>query len=245
MTIDVLPDHGAAATHTATIVGDAIRADPQLVLGLPTGRTPLDVYAALVAARLTWAGVRTFNLDEFVGLSPDHPSSFRRYMDARLFDHVDVPAGAIGFLRGDAEDLGAECARYDAAIDDAGGLELLLLGLGANGHIGFNEPAPMLSASAFVATLHEATRRANAHLFNGEVDAVPTRALTLGMRQIVSAARIVVLATGAAKAAAVEAMVSGSLTTACPASWLQTHRRVRLVVDTAAASRLARTPQSA
>lgn len=238
MTIDVVPDHATASDSVTAEILDEIRERPRAVLGLPTGRTPVAVYDALATAGADWSGVRTFNLDEFAGLPPSHPSSFRAYMDAQLFRRVALRPDHIGFLRGDASDLAVECARYEAAIDEAGGIDLLLLGLGANGHIGFNEPAETLSAPTFVATLHEGTRRANAHQFGGAWEAVPDRALTIGMRQILSAARIVVLATGAAKAEAVWAMSHGPLTPWCPASWLQTHRDVRLVVDEAAAARI-------
>lgn len=239
MTIDVLPDHAAASRQATTLIVDHLRSAPRAVLGLPTGRTPLGVYEGLAAADVRWDGVRTFNLDEFAGLAASHPASFRAYMNAHLFRRVGIRPDAVGFLRGDAVDPHAECARYDAAIDEAGGLDLLLLGLGANGHVGFNEPAATLSAPSFVATLHEATRRANAEPFGGRWQDVPDRALTLGMRQILSAERIVVLATGAIKADAVAALSQGPLTPWCPASWLQTHRSVRLVLDASAAARLA------
>lgn len=238
MTIDVFPDHATASASVTAEILDTIREQPRAVLGLPTGRTPIDVYAALSTADADWTGVRTFNLDEFAGVPASHPSSFRAYMDAHVFRRVGLRPDAIGFLRGDAPDLAAECARYDAAIDAAGGIDLLVLGLGANGHIGFNEPAETLSAPTFVATLHDDTRRANAHQFDGSWAAVPTQALTIGMRQILSAARIVVLATGSAKSAAVVAMSQGPLTTRCPASWLQTHRDVYVVVDEAAGAGL-------
>lgn len=238
MTIDVYPDHAVASASVTAEILDAIRQQPRAVLGLPTGRTPVHVYDALSTAGADWSRVRTFNLDEFAGLPPSHPSSFRAYMDAQLFRRVGLRPDAIGFLRGDAPDLAAECLRYDAAVDAAGGIDLLVLGIGANGHIGFNEPAETLSAPTFVATLHDDTRRANAHQFGGTWEAVPTQALTIGMRQILSAQRIVVLATGAAKSAAVVAMSQGPLTPRCPASWLQTHRDVHVVVDQAAGSGL-------
>lgn len=238
MTVDVLADHAAATARAAADVIATLRTHPRAVLGLPTGRTPIGVYQALSTAEIDWSGVRTFNLDEFAGIPPSHPSSFRAFMDAHLFQRIALGPEAIGFLRGDAPDLAAECARYDAVIDAAGGIDLLMLGLGANGHIGFNEPAETLSASTFVATLHDDTRRANAHQFGGAWQAVPARALTIGMRHILSATRVVVVATGAAKAEAVAAMSQGPLTPRCPASWLQTHRQVRLVVDREAAARI-------
>lgn len=238
MTIDVLADHAAATAHVTTLMLESLRAMRSAVVGLPTGRTPVGVYHALAAAPVDWSSIRTFNLDEFAGLAPAHPSSFRAFMETHLFGRVSLPSESIGFLRGDVGDLEDECARYEAAIDAAGGLDVLLLGLGVNGHVGFNEPGATLSAPTFVATLHEETRRANAAAFDGDWKSVPDRALTIGMRQILSARRIVMLATGASKADAVAALSQGPLTPWCPASWLQTHPRVRLVVDEAAAARL-------
>jgi glucosamine-6-phosphate deaminase len=236
MTLHLADDHGAASARVTALVADAIRARPSLVLGLPTGRTPIALYAGLAAAGLDWSRVRTFNLDEFATVAPTHPGSFRAFMDAHLFRHVNLPAAGIGFLRGDTPDDAAECERYEAAIDAAGGIDLLLVGLGGNGHIGFNEPAESLTAATHPVHLHESTRRANAALFGGDWALVPDRALTMGMRQVLSARRVVLIATGTTKAAAVAAKLDGPLTTRCPASWLQTHPDLTVVVDRAAAS---------
>lgn len=236
MTLYLVDDHDAATARVTALVSAAIRERPSLVLGLPTGRTPLALYAALGAAALDWSGVRTFNLDEFATLAPDHPGSFRAFMDEHLFRHVNLPPAAIGFLRGDAPDSAAECARYEAAIAAAGGVDLLLLGLGGNGHVGFNEPGESLRADTHVVPLHESTRRANAERFGGDWRAVPASALTMGMRQVLSARRVVMMATGASKADAVAAMLDGPLTTRCPASWLQAHPDVTFVLDRAAVS---------
>jgi glucosamine-6-phosphate deaminase len=196
MTLHLVDDHDAATARVTALVSDAIRETPSLVLGLPTGRTPLALYAALGTAALDWSRVRTFNLDEFASLAPDHPGSFRAFMDEHLFRHVNLPPAAIGFLRGDVADSAAECARYEAAIAASGGLDLLLLGLGGNGHIGFNEPGESLRAETHVVPLHESTRRANAERFGGDWRAVPATALTMGMRQVLSARRVVMMATG-------------------------------------------------
>lgn len=243
MILQVVDDHAAASRRVVALVASALRETPSLVLGLPTGRTPMAFYAGIADADLDWSEVRTFNLDEFATLGPAHAGSFRAFMDAHLFRHVNLASGAIEFLRGDAPDPEAECRRYDAAIAAAGGIDLLLLGLGGNGHIGFNEPGPTLQAATHVVTLLESTRRANAPGFGGDWRAVPERALTMGMRAVLSARRIVLMATGDAKAAAVAAMLDGPLTTACPASWLQTHPNVTVVLDRDAA--IARTSPSA
>lgn len=240
MTLEILDSHDAVTARALSVVSAAVRAPGPLTLGLPTGRTPQALYRALVAEGLDWSRVRTFNLDEFAGLPPGAPGSFRAFMDAHLFSQVNLAADAIGFLRGDAADEAAECARFDAAMRAAGGLDLLLLGLGGNGHIGFNEPGPALVAPTHAVDLHEATRRANADRFDGDWRRVPARALTMGMAAVLGARRVVLMATGAGKADAVRAMVEGPLTTACPASWLQTHPHALVVVDAAAAAGLAR-----
>ncbi len=241
MTLYLVDDHGAATARVTTLVATAVRELPSIVLGLPTGQTPLTLYGELAAAGLDWSGARTFNIDEFATLSADHAGSFRRFMDQHLFRHINLPLEAIGFLRGDAPDEAAECVRYDAAVAAAGGLDLLLVGLGANGHIGFNEPGESLQAESHAVHLHASTRRANAGAFGGDWLKVPDRALTMGMRQVLSARRVVMLATGPSKAEAVAAMLDGPLTTRCPASWLQTHPDVTVVLDRAAAG--VRTPR--
>lgn len=239
MRVAVLPTADAVADAAAAVVSGVIAAGRAPVIGLPTGRTPVGLYARLRSAPIAWSGVRTFNLDEFDGLAPSHPGSFRRYMDEHLFSAVGVPPSQIGFLRGDTADAVAECVRYDQALEAAGGLDLLVCGLGANGHLGFNEPGPVLWGPTHVATLHAETRAANAALFAGDPAAVPARALTMGMTAILRARRVLVLATGASKAAAVAAMTGGPLTTALPASWLQVHPAVEVLLDPAAAAALA------
>ena len=236
MTIEVCADHADASERAFTIVAAALRADPVLVLGLPTGQTPVAMYARLAAAGLDWSAARTFNLDEFAGLAPGDAGSFRAFMDEHLFSRVNLAPARIGFLRGDAGAAGAECARYEAAIEEAGGIGLLVLGLGSNGHIGFNEPGPTLTAPTHLAVLHAATRAASAYLFGDDPARVPERALTIGMGQVLKARAVLMIATGASKAGAVAAMTRGPLTTACPASWLQVHPRATLLVDRAAAA---------
>lgn len=238
MTIVIQETHAEASAVVSSEVVAAVQARPALVLGLPTGRTPVALYDALARAPLDWSGVRTFNLDEFAGIPATDPGSFRAFMDEHLFSRVLRRADHIGFLRGDTGDDTAECARYEHAIDAAGGIDLLLLGLGTNGHIGFNEPGPSLQAPTHAVTLHPSTRAANAHRFGGDPARVPERALTMGMRHVLGARRIIALVTGRSKAAAVAAMVTGPLTTECPGSWLQVHRAVTVVVDRAAAAQL-------
>ena len=215
-----------------------------MVLGLPAGQTPIPLYAELVQlsrkGRLDVSGVTTFNLDEFVGVSPAHPGSYRSFMQRQLFDHVPIPARRRHILNGAARDIGAECARYERAIVRAGGIDLQLLGLGMNGHIGFNEPAGVLRARTHLTRLTPSSRTANRVLFGNDIRQVPREALSMGMATILQAKRIVVMATGKAKAACIERMIAGPVTTEVPASLLQLHRNVEVWLDVEAASRLPR-----
>ncbi len=241
MTTQRFDTEDALAAALASRVLAAIVANPRLVLGLPTGRTPLALYRKLRERshgdRIDWSGVRTFNLDEFVGLDGSHPGSYRAFMQAELFDHVSIDPVNIGMLNGRAADLKAECRRYEAAIAAAGGIDLQLLGIGANGHIGFNEPADGLCAHTHIAELERRSREANAQRFGGDWTAVPARALSMGMATILSARQIVLIATGAEKADAVYGMIEGLITPRLPASLLQVHPRVTVALDDAAATR--------
>lgn len=252
MNIERFDDEDALSAALATRVLEDIIAKPDLVLGLPTGRTPLGLYRELrdrsggglprrgrqAKAGIDWTRVRTFNLDEFAGLAPSHPNSYRAFMQAELFDHVSIDPANIGFLNGTATDLIAECRRYEDAIDASGGIDLQILGIGANGHIGFNEPADGLCANTHIAHLQPETREGNAQRFGGDWTRVPERALSMGMSTILSARNIVLIATGAEKADVVHGMIEGLITTRLPASILQVHHRVTVMVDRDAASRL-------
>jgi glucosamine-6-phosphate deaminase len=248
--IERFDDEQALSEALATRVLEQIIAQPSLVLGLPTGRTPLGLYRELrersglprrsreAKAGIDWSRVRTFNLDEFAGLDASHPNSYRAFMQAELFDDVSIDPANIGFLNGAAPDLIAECRRYEDAIEAAGGIDLQILGIGANGHIGFNEPADGLCANTHIAQLEQETREANAGRFGGDWTAVPGRALSMGMSTILSAKEIVLIATGAEKADAVHGMIEGLITARLPASILQVHHRVTVMLDRAAAARL-------
>ena len=232
----------AASEAVAERLQRAIHETPDLVLGLATGRTPVDVYAALrrmnAAGRLDFRRVTTFNLDEFSGIPSDHPGSFRTFMDAHLFSHVNLNPANIHFLDGMAPDGEAECARYERAIADAGGIDVQVLGIGGNGHIGFNEPGEELVARTHRVVLHDVTRRANAPLFGGRAEDVPREALSMGMATILNARTLLLMATGSRKARCIERAVRGPLTTRLPASFLQLHARVELLLDRDAASLL-------
>jgi glucosamine-6-phosphate deaminase len=218
------------------MVAEAVAARPAAVLGLATGETMRPVHAGLVAlaraGRLDLGRVTTFNLDEYVGIPPDHPASFHSFMRATLFDHVRVAAWHLP--RGDAPDPAAEAQAYEAAIAAAGGIDLQLLGIGQNGHLAFNEPTSSLASRTRIKTLTAATRAANAPAFAPQP--VPDRAITMGIATILDARACVMLATGAGKAAAVAAAVEGPLGAHCPATALQMHPATTVVLDEAAAA---------
>jgi glucosamine-6-phosphate deaminase len=240
--IERFEDDETLSSALATHVLETIVARPALVLGLPTGRTPLGLYREIrersAGDRIDWARVRTFNLDEFAGLDVSDANSYRAFMQAELFDHVSIDPANIGFLNGAAADLEAECRRYEDAIEAAGGIDLQILGIGANGHIGFNEPADGLCAHTHVAELERESREANAGRFGGDWSRVPERALSMGMATILNAREIVLMATGVEKADAVKGMLERLITTRLPASLLQVHPRVTVMLDRAAAGKL-------
>jgi glucosamine-6-phosphate deaminase len=241
-TVEIFPDRTAVSRALAKRIAEEIRASPELVLGLPTGRTPLELYAELVrlhaAGAVDFSRVTTFNLDEFLGVPAKHPGSYRSFMERYLFEHVNIDPRRIHFLNGDAKDPAAECERYEHEIDAAGGIDLQIIGIGTNGHIGFNEPAPELDARTHRVMLKPETRRSNAALFDGDPARVPAEALSMGMGTILQARSVVLLATGAGKANCVERVVQGPITTLLPASFLQLHRHAELMLDESAASAL-------
>jgi glucosamine-6-phosphate deaminase len=210
------------------------------VLGLPTGATPRLLYAELVrrhrADGLSFARVTTFNLDEYVGVGPEHPGSFRRYMEDALFRHVDLAPSRTHVPDGLAADVRASCAAYEAAIAAAGGLDLVLLGLGGDGHVAFNEPTSSLASRTRIKTLSAASRAANQAAFGP--DPIPGHVVTMGIATILEARRCVLLASGARKAPALAATVEGPVTSMVPASALQLHASVTVICDEAAAARL-------
>jgi len=218
----------------ANLIVGLVQTNPRAVLGLATGGTPVGVYERIVRdfkrGLVSFKQATTFNLDEYVGLPAGHPESYRSYMNRHLFDHIDLPAGRAHIPDGNAPDLAAECARYDELIAAAGQIDLQLLGLGHNGHIGFNEPAHALLRGTHVVDLAEETRRANARFFRS-IDEVPRQALTMGVGTILKAKTIVLLVRGADKAEIVHRALTGPITTDCPASLLQTHPHLVVLLD--------------
>ena len=242
MQIHVFDNERIVARALGERIAGVVRERPNMVLGLPTGRTPIATYAELrrlhADKKISFAQASTFNLDEFVGIGPRHPGSFRHYMEQHLFGAVDLRPERIHFLDGMAKDLDAECERYERDIVAAGGIDLQILGIGGNGHIGFNEPGDELMANTHHAALLEATRRDNAGDFGGDPGRVPDEALSMGMGTILKAGAVILVATGERKARCVERMVHGPVTTRLPASFLQMHRAVEIYLDRPAASLL-------
>ena len=234
-------NYDAMSIRAANILAAQVYLKPDCVLGLATGSTPIGLYKELIkkyeAGELSFAQVHTVNLDEYKGLAPTHDQSYRYIMQTNLFDHIDVKPENTNVPNGLAGDPEAECARYDALRETLGDTDIQLLGLGRNGHIGFNEPGPSFVKETHVVDLTESTIDANARFF-ASMDDVPRQALTMGIGYIMTAKRVLVVASGADKADAVCKMVCGPITPEVPASILQLHPDVTLVVDEAAAAKL-------
>ncbi|HZR17043.1 MAG TPA: glucosamine-6-phosphate deaminase [Verrucomicrobiae bacterium] len=241
MEVIIQPNKEAAAGLVARIIAHDLRSNPHLVLGLATGVTMERVYRQLVSLhkeqRLDFSLCSTFNLDEYVGLFPSDPGSYRHYMDEHLFRHVNIDPRNTHLPNGMAEDLDAECRKYEALIHRFGGIDLQLVGLGKAGHIGFNEPLSALRSRTRVKALTPTTIKQNAPLFGGE-ERVPRRAITMGVGTIIEARRCILLATGDTKAAMVAKAVEGPITSMVTASALQLHPRCTVVVDEEAAAQL-------
>ena len=239
----IIQSSAAAATRlVARLIAKALRQNPALVLGLATGRTMERVYALLADMHkqegLDFAHCRTFNLDEYVGLPPEDDHSYRFYMNRHLFSKVNIDRRNTHLPDGMAADLDAACARYEQVIQQAGGIDFQLLGIGHDGHIGFNEPLSALRSRTRAKTLTPQTMAANGPLFDGQ-EHMPRRALTMGVGTILDCKRCVLLATGTIKADILAKAVEGPITAMVSASALQLHPHCTIVVDEEAAARLA------
>jgi glucosamine-6-phosphate deaminase len=236
MEVVVLPSPREISGAAARIVATLVQRNPYAVLGLATGESPKDTYAELARLHrdenIDFARVTTFNLDEYVGLSPDHPSSYHRYMREHLFDHVNLAPERTHIPEGNATDLPRACRDYEDAIRRAGGIDLLLLGLGGDGHIAFNEPSSSLASRTRIKTLARSTQAAAGAT-------APRHVITMGVATILEARRCLLLAYGRKKAAAVAKMIEGPVTAMVPASALQLHPRTTVLVDEEAAGDLA------
>ena len=242
MEIIIQPDVDAAALLVARVIAHEVRRKPDLVLGLATGRTMEAVYAQLARMHrnegLSFASCRTFNLDEYIGIPSDHPGSYRHYMNEHLFLKVDINLKNTYLPNGTAPDLRAECERYERAIAERGGIDIQLLGIGHDGHIGFNEPLSALRSRTREKALTLSTLQANAAMFDGNLDQVPRRAITMGVGTILESKRCIMLTTGASKAAILAKATEGPITAMVTASALQWHPHCTIVTDEAAAKKL-------
>ena len=225
------------AQSGANLIASLLQSRPKAVLGLATGSSPVGVYAKLADMHrkglVSFAKAASFNLDEYVGLPADHEQSYRSFMNEHLFRHVDIDPARTFIPNGNAPDLDAECARYDRLLEDEGPIDLQILGIGSNGHIGFNEPDSSLNSGTHAVDLLEETRVANARFFPS-LDDVPKQALTMGISGILKARQIVLLVRGEEKAEALRNAVKGPITTRCPASLLQSHPNVVVLLDAGA-----------
>jgi glucosamine-6-phosphate deaminase len=237
----ILPDADAAAVLVADAIERLISTKPNAVLGLATGSSPLGVYGELVrrhsAGTLSFARTTAFLLDEYIGLPPDHPESYRAFITRNLTGLIDIDPANVHVPDGAAADLEAACADYESRIRAAGGVDLQLLGIGADGHLGFNEPTSSLASRTRVKTLTEQTRNDNNRFF-GDLDEVPRHVVTQGIGTILEARHLVLIAIGAGKAEPIARAVEGPVASMCPASAIQLHPHVTVVVDEAAAAKL-------
>lgn len=243
MEVIILKDADAASKVAAALVSDVIHRKPNAVLGLATGSTPVRLYAELAAkhaaGNLDFSQVSTFNLDEYAGLPPEHDQSYYRFMQEHLFQKVNIPADNSHIPDGLAEDIPAHCEDYEQAIKDTGGIDLQILGIGANGHVGFNEPTSSLVSRTRIKSLTKHTIDENARFFGGP-DEVPRHVITMGVGTIMESRQVVMLAFGEKKARAVADMVEGPLTAYVPASMLQMHPKATIFLDEEAAMELKR-----
>lgn len=233
-------DYQDMSRKAANIISAQVITKPDSVLGLATGSSPIGTYEQLVAwynkDDIDFSQVHTYNLDEYVGLTPDNPQSYHYFMNEHLFKHVNIDIANTHVPDGSNPHAEEVCPAYDAAVEAAGYPDLQLLGIGHNGHIGFNEPADSFATGTHVVDLTESTIQANSRLFNS-IDEVPRQAYTMGIRTIMFAKRILVVVSGADKADAVYEMLYGPITPACPATILQLHPDVTIVADEAALSK--------
>ena len=242
MEVIIRPTEDEASRLVAGIIARELRTRPQLVLGLATGRTMESVYDELARlyreTGLDFSLCRTFNLDEYIGLPPADPHSYRHYMDEHLFRRVNIDPRNTHLPNGMAADLDGECRRYEEEIRDCGGIDLQVLGIGRSGHIGFNEPLSALRSRTREKALTPTTLEQNAPLFGGDIRQVPKRAITMGVGTILDAQRILALVTGEEKAEVLAKAVEGPITAMVTASVLQLHPRCTVVVDEPASASL-------
>ncbi len=241
MQVFVYKNEAEVGKAAGMIVASEILKKPDCILGLATGSTPIPTYQEMIRMNkegiLDFSKVRSFNLDEYIGLSPEHVCSYRRFMNEQLFDHINIDKANTHVPCGIGADHEADAKAYDAAVEAAGGIDLQILGIGHDGHIGFNEPGDEFVSGTNIVTLTDMTIDANTRFFEKRED-VPRQAITLGNRNIMAAKRIILLATGKGKAKAIAQAIKGNITPKMPASLLQVHPNVQFLLDEDAASEL-------
>ena len=234
MKVLVFESYEKMSRAAADIMADVVKSKPDGVLGLATGSTPVGMYNCLAdmckSGELDFSNVKTVNLDEYYPISPDNRQSYRYFMNENLFSKININIDNTNVPAGNAEDADLECQRYEKLIDSLGGIDIQVLGIGQNGHIGFNEPEEKLYSETHVTGLTESTMQANARFFS-EDEVMPDKALTMGMGSIFKADKILVLANGKSKRDAVNQLVSGRITTSCPVTLLNLHKDVTLICD--------------
>jgi glucosamine-6-phosphate deaminase len=240
----ILPDYERASLWSAQYIADKINAQKQkpFVLGLPTGSSPLRIYSEFIKMhkekKLSFKNVRTFNMDEYIGLPADHPQSFHHYMKENLFSHIDIDPKHVHIPDGMAKDIEKECKLYEEAITGEGGIDLFLGGMGSDGHIAFNEPGSSLSSRTRVKTLNSQTKAANARFFGGDFSKVPDTALTVGVGTIMDSQEVLIIVSGQSKARALAAVVEEGINHMWTLSCLQMHKKAIIVCDEEAAQEL-------
>ncbi len=232
-----------AARHIAKTIRDfGPTPERPFILGLPTGSSPIGTYKELIRLNkegvISFKNVVTFNMDEYVGLPKEHPESYWSFMHTNFFNHIDIPADHINILNGNAPDLEAECRRYEEKIASYGGIDLFLGGIGADGHIAFNEPFSSLASRTRIKTLTYDTKVMNSRFFGGDVNAVPSTALTVGVQTVTDSKEVVILVNGHNKARALQATVEGAVSQYWTCSALQMHPKAIIVCDESACSEL-------
>jgi len=238
MEIVIRPDANNAVVLVSQLLSARVRVKPDCVLGLATGRTMEQVYVQLAQSGTSFAKCQTFNLDEYVGLAPDDPNSYRHYMQSHLFSKISIDSSRTHIPNGCAPDLKQAAKDYERLIVDAGGIDIQLLGIGEAGHIGFNEPLSSLASRTRDKCLTYTTRKQNAEMFCGDVTQVPARAITMGVGTILNADEILLLATGRGKAEIIAKALEGPVTSMVSASAIQLHPNCKVVLDEAAAAEL-------
>ncbi|MFJ7727913.1 glucosamine-6-phosphate deaminase [Neobacillus sp. NPDC097160] len=241
MKIIEVKDYTEMSQKAAEYILEKVRQNPTIKLGLATGGTPVGTYKKLIEDHqkngTSYQNVTTFNLDEYIGLSGENKNSYRYFMDEQLFNHIDINRQNTNIPRGDSKDIEEECQRYEELLAKYGGIDLQILGIGSNGHIGFNEPGTNFTSQTHVIELAPSTINANARYFN-RIEEVPTKAVTMGISTIMKSKEILLLVSGETKKQAMGKLLNGNVTESFPASVLKNHPCVTIIADKAAVSGL-------